>query len=108
MGLSLLFKIVKIKCLISLAYLVMSCTSTTVDEFRQGATGIESGESVVILGRRQASDFETRSEFVECIGERMERGTSRGHRPRGWGLPCYVTRDAHPTAPAPMTAPTCT
>ena len=74
MGLSLLFKIVKTKCLISLAYLVMSCTSTTVDEFRQGATGIESGESVVILGRRQASDFETRSEFVECIGERMERG----------------------------------
>lgn len=74
MGLSLLFKIVKIKCLISLAYLVMSCTSTTVDEFRQGATGIERGESVVILGRRQASDFETRSEFVECIGERMERG----------------------------------
>ena len=74
MGLSLLFKIVKIKCLISLAYVVMSCTSTTVDEFRQGATGIESDESVVILGRRQASDFETRSEFVECIGERMERG----------------------------------
>ena len=74
MGLSILFKIVKIKCLISLAYLVMSCTSTTVDEFRQGATGIESGESVVILGRRQASDFETRSEFVECIGERMGRG----------------------------------
>ena len=53
---------------------MMSCTSTTVDEFRQGATGIESDESVVILGRRQASDFETRSEFVECIGERMERG----------------------------------
>ena len=74
MGLSLLFKIVKLKCVISLAYLMMSCTSTTVDEFRQGATGIESDESVVILGRRQASDFETRSEFVECIGERMGRG----------------------------------
>ena len=69
-----MFRIVKIKCVISLAYLMMSCTSTTVDEFRQGATGIESGESVVILGRRQASDFETRSEFVECIGERMGRG----------------------------------
>ena len=69
-----MFKIVRLKCVISLAYLMMSCTSTTVDEFRQGATGIESGESVVILGRRQASDFETRSEFVECIGERMERG----------------------------------
>lgn len=51
-----------------------SCTSTTVDEFRQGETGIESGESIVILGRRQASDYETRSEFVECVGDRMRRG----------------------------------
>lgn len=51
-----------------------SCTSTTIDEFRQGETGIESGESVVILGRRQASDYETRSEFVNCVGERMNRG----------------------------------
>jgi len=51
-----------------------SCTSTTVDEFRQGETGIESHESVVVLGRRQASDYETRSEFVECVGDRMTRG----------------------------------
>ncbi len=51
-----------------------SCTTTTVDEFRQGETGIESHESVVILGRRQASDYETRSEFVSCVGERMTRG----------------------------------
>ncbi len=51
-----------------------SCTSTTVDEFRQGETGINSEEAVVVLGRRQASDYETRSEFVECVGERMARG----------------------------------
>lgn len=51
-----------------------SCTTTTIDEFRQGETGIESDESVVILGRRQASDYETRSEFVNCVGERMTRG----------------------------------
>ena len=51
-----------------------ACTSTTVDEFRRGETGIESHESVVILGRRQASDYETRSEFVECVGDRMARG----------------------------------
>lgn len=54
--------------------LLVSCTSTTVDEFRRGETGIESDETVVILGRRQASDYETRSEFVECVGERMARG----------------------------------
>ncbi|GJM11703.1 MAG: hypothetical protein DHS20C12_01060 [Pseudohongiella sp.] len=51
-----------------------SCTTTTIDEFRQGETGIESHESVVILGRRQASDYETRAEFVDCVGERMTRG----------------------------------
>tara|TARA_R110002073_G_scaffold74173_7_gene181580 strand:- start:199 stop:867 length:669 start_codon:yes stop_codon:yes gene_type:complete len=56
--------------LVSLA----ACTTTTIDEFRQGETGIESHESIVILGRRQASDYETRSEFVNCVGERMERG----------------------------------
>lgn len=51
-----------------------ACTSTTVDEFRSAETGIESYESVVILGRRQASNYETRSEFVECVGDRMARG----------------------------------
>jgi hypothetical protein len=56
--------------LVSLA----SCTTTTIDEFRQGETGIENNESVVILGRRQASDYETRAEFVECVGEGMNRG----------------------------------
>jgi len=53
---------------------IAGCTSTTVDEFRQGETGIASDEAVVILGRRQASDYETRSEFVQCVGDRMARG----------------------------------
>ena len=68
--------ILKIKTSIGciIATLVVSCTSTTVDEFRQGATSIASDESVVILGRRQASDFETKSDFVECVGERMSEG----------------------------------
>ena len=61
-----------IGCIIAAA--IISCTSTTVDEFRQGATSIESDESIVILGRRQASDFETKSDFVECVGERMSEG----------------------------------
>ena len=51
-----------------------SCTSTTVDEFRQGETGIESDESIVIMGRRQARDFETKSDCVECVGKGMSQG----------------------------------
>jgi len=58
-----------------LVVLLASCTSTTVDEFRQGATGIHSDESVVILGRRHSSDYETRAEFVDCVGERMTTGS---------------------------------
>jgi hypothetical protein len=54
--------------------LLASCTSTTVDEFRQGETGINSDESIVILGRRHSSDYETRAEFVDCVGERMTTG----------------------------------
>ena len=57
-----------------LVVLLASCTSTTVDEFRQGETGIESDESIVILGRRHSSDYETRAEFVDCVGERMTTG----------------------------------
>ena len=57
-----------------LVVLLASCTSTTVYEFRQGAMGINSDESVVILGRRHSSDYETRAEFVDCVGERMTTG----------------------------------
>jgi len=56
-----------------------SCTTTTVDEFRQGATGIEANESIVILGRRQGSAYETREEFVDCVGNKVARG-ARGIR----------------------------
>src|SRR5690606_29720447 len=55
------------------------CTTTTVDQFRQGETGIEAHESIVILGRRQGSAYETREEFVDCVGSRVSRG-SRGIR----------------------------
>ncbi|MBL4821742.1 MAG: hypothetical protein JKY98_12250 [Gammaproteobacteria bacterium] len=51
-----------------------SCTTTTIDEFRQGETGIESHESIVILGRRQASNYETREDFVNCVGEHVNQG----------------------------------
>lgn len=67
-------KLMKLSASLFVVGFLANCTSTTVDEFRQGETGIESDESIVILGRRQASDYETRSEFVECVGERMTRG----------------------------------
>ena len=67
-------KLVNTTAALFIVSLLAACTSTTVDEFRQGETGIETDESVVILGRRQASDYETDSGFVECVGDRMQRG----------------------------------
>ena len=67
-------KLIKLSASLFVVGFLANCTSTTVDEFRQGETGIESDQSIVILGRRQASDYESRSEFVECVGERMTRG----------------------------------
>ncbi|GGG51391.1 hypothetical protein GCM10011403_05730 [Pseudohongiella nitratireducens] len=62
-------------CLVALAALFLaSCTTTTIDQYRQGDTGIEGHESVVILGRRQGAAYETREEFVECVGDRMGNG----------------------------------
>ena len=59
--------------LLSLA-LLAGCTSTTVDEFRQADTGIDNHETVVILGRRQLSSYETSADFVECVGDRIAAG----------------------------------
>ncbi|MDO8907332.1 MAG: hypothetical protein Q7W55_02405 [Pseudohongiella sp.] len=61
--------------ILCLLMLLQACTTTTIDEFRQGATGINSDEAIVILGRRQGAAYETRAEFVRCVGDRMARGT---------------------------------
>jgi hypothetical protein len=61
--------------LFGLVLVLQACTTTTIDEFRQGATGISSDEAIVILGRRQGAAYETRAEFVECVGDRIARGT---------------------------------
>ena len=50
------------------------CTTTEIDEFRQGATGIEEGDSIVILGRRQSNNYETESSFVQCVANVVASG----------------------------------
>ena len=57
-----------------LVVLLASCTSTTVDEFRQGATGINSDESVVILGSRHSSKpGGTSARAAAVMGRRRRR-----------------------------------
>lgn len=59
---------------ISLNILLLNgCTSITIDEYHHGDAKIDRGESVVILGRRHSSDYETEPELVECIGETLAK-----------------------------------
>ena len=54
--------------LVLLAVTALSgCTTTEIDEFRQGTTSLNVGESIVILGRRQNNNYETEGDFVECV-----------------------------------------
>lgn len=58
--------------LLGLLALVQGCVTAKVDEmvFNEPTEGI--GEaSVVILGRRHASDYDTEPEFVECVGDHI-------------------------------------
>ena len=60
--------------IISLALLGSACTNTQIDEFRQSPTSISKDESIVILGRRQNNDYETESDFVQCLADVVDSG----------------------------------
>ena len=55
--------------------LLAACTNTVVQEDRRGTTGIESDESVVVLGRRHLMEYETDTDFVACVGGQIARGS---------------------------------
>lgn len=58
------------------AGLLGGCVTSTVDEMVFNAPTVESMEdaSVVILGRRHASDYETEPDFIGCVGDHIRRG----------------------------------
>ncbi|AFU98134.1 hypothetical protein [Simiduia agarivorans] len=62
-------------CLL-LPLLTIACTSVTVDEFKRGNANLDASDSVVILGRRHSSDYETEPDLVQCIGEEIASGGS--------------------------------
>lgn len=53
-------------------FLFTGCTTITIDEYRTESAKVETGESVVLLGRRHSSDYETEPDLVECIGEVLQ------------------------------------
>ena len=65
-------RLVQPTLLLALAYALTGCVAATVDEmvFNEPHEGI--GEaSIVVLGRRHASDYDTEPDFVECVGDHI-------------------------------------
>jgi hypothetical protein len=60
--------------LVSLTMSLAACTTTEIDEFRQGATNISDNEKIVILGRRQNNNYETEGSFVDCVANIVSSG----------------------------------
>lgn len=57
-----------------LCSLLQACTTTEIDEFRQGQTSIANGDRIVILGRRQSNAYETEGDFIDCVANVVSSG----------------------------------
>lgn len=58
--------------------LLAGCKSATVvDEYRETAAApIAGDESIVVLGRRHSSGYETEGDFISCVGRSLGQGKS--------------------------------
>ena len=52
-----------------------ACTTARVEDTRQTATGIQEGESVVIMARSYHLGNETEMSFIDCVGSAVSRGS---------------------------------
>jgi len=55
------------------------CTTASVQDVRQGGTGINAGEAVVIMAKSYHLGNETEAKYIKCVEESLARG-SKGLR----------------------------
>ena len=60
--------------LVAVCFLSACSAVTTIDEYRVNNSAMElnSNESVVILGRRDAGHYDTDREFIGCVADKMQ------------------------------------
>ncbi|TLM76621.1 hypothetical protein FDY93_12915 [Microbulbifer harenosus] len=59
-----------------LATLNSGCTTVVIDEYRRSAGELAVGDSVVILGRRHSSEYETEPDLIDCVGQTLHNPKS--------------------------------
>ena len=60
-------------------FLASGCVTSRVENSREGLTGIEQGESVVIMAKSYHLGNETEAKYIECVESALARG-SKGLR----------------------------
>ena len=72
-------RLVKALILVIAAASSTACVTSTVQDARQGLTGINEGESVVIMAKSYHLGNETEAKYISCIEDNLSRG-SKGLR----------------------------
>ncbi|MBT5032709.1 MAG: hypothetical protein HOM55_10485 [Proteobacteria bacterium] len=72
-----MIRAVKIYLLMGLCLLVVACSTVNVEENRIETTVLESSESIVVLGRRHASSYNTEIDLVSCVASHVGRNGTR-------------------------------
>jgi hypothetical protein len=55
---------------------ISACVTSRIEDVRQGATGIQDGEGVVIMAKSYHLGNETEANFISCIGDEISKGSS--------------------------------
>ncbi|AMX01683.1 hypothetical protein [Microbulbifer thermotolerans] len=51
--------------------LISGCTTVVIDEYRRSDGELAAGDTVVILGRRHSSEYETEPDLIDCVGREL-------------------------------------
>jgi len=57
--------------IVSALIILTGCTTVVIDEYRRSDGELAAGDSVVILGRRHSSDYETEPDLIACVGREL-------------------------------------
>ncbi len=72
---------INISCMATILVLgivVQGCTSVTIDQDRITKTSdLTTGKSIVVVGRRSGSDYETEPDLISCIGKELGKGQTK-------------------------------
>ncbi|WP_444892778.1 hypothetical protein ACJJI5_20670 [Microbulbifer sp. EKSA008] len=57
--------------LVAAIVFISGCTTVVIDEYRRSDGELAEGDSVVILGRRHSSEYETEPDLIACVGREL-------------------------------------